>query len=72
MGQTVTFGDVVKQSFMELNSSGPLTFADIGMSLLCTLILALGIFWIYKKTFRGVLYTHSYNISLVMISLVTS
>ena len=72
MGQSVNFGDMLKQSYMELNSSGPLTFADIGMSLLLTLILALGIFWVYKRTFRGVLYTHSYNVSLVMISLVTS
>jgi len=72
MEQAVTYKDVVKQSFMELNSSGALTIADIGTSLLVTFIISLGIFWIYKKTFRGVLYTHSFNVSLVMVSLITS
>ena len=72
MGQATSFSDVVRQSYMELNSSGPLSIADIGMSLVLTFIIALGIFWIYKRTFRGVLYTHSFNVSLVMISLVTS
>ena len=45
MEQAVTYKDVVKQSFMELNSSGALTIADIGTSLLVTFIISLGIFW---------------------------
>jgi len=72
MEPTTSYKDIIKQSFMDLNPSGSLAVADIGLSLIATLFISLGIFWIYKKTFRGVLYTHSFNVSLVMISLVTA
>ena len=72
MESTTSYKDIIKQSFMDINPSGSLAVADIGLSLAATLFISLGIFWIYKKTFRGVLYTHSFNVSLVMISLVTS
>ncbi|MDC0305958.1 DUF4956 domain-containing protein [Akkermansiaceae bacterium] len=71
MNEENTFNDVVNNSFMDLHS-GNLTIADIGLCLIITFINALFIFWIYRKTFRGVLYTHSYNVSLVLIALVTS
>jgi uncharacterized membrane protein YhiD involved in acid resistance len=71
MDQITSYKDIVKQSFLEVQSGG-LTSADVVMSLLMTFVMSLLIFWIYKKTFRGVLYTHSFNVSLVMISLVTS
>ncbi len=72
MEEVVTYQDIVKQSFLELHSSGGLTIFDTLLSLSATLVLSLAIFWIYKKSFRGVLYTHSYNVSLVIISLVTT
>jgi len=34
--------------------------------------MGLFIFYVYKRTFRGVLYTESYNISLVAVALVTA
>ncbi len=72
MDQLNTFQDTIKQSSLDIYSGGNLTIADIGTSLLFTFIISLGIYFIYKKIFRGVLYIHSFNVSLVMISLVTS
>lgn len=40
-------------------------------NIVMTLLLALVIYWIYKKTFTGVLYSKNFNITLVLVSLVT-
>ena len=71
MEEVASYKDIVKQSFLEFQSAG-LTIADVATSLLITFVISLLIFWLYKKSFRGVLYTHSFNVSLVMISLVTA
>ena len=71
MEEVVSYKDIVKQSFLEFQSVG-LTIADVATSLLITFAISLLIFWLYKKSFRGVLYTHSFNVSLVMVSLVTA
>ena len=71
MEEVISYKDIVKQSFLEFQSAG-LTIADVATSLLITFVISLLIFWLYKKSFRGVLYTHSFNVSLVMISLVTA
>ena len=71
MEEVASYKDIVKQSFLEFQSAG-LTIADIATSLLITFVISLLIFWLYKKSFRGVLYTHSFNVSLVMVSLVTA
>ena len=71
MEEVASYTDIVKQSFLEFQSAG-LTIADIATSLLFTFVISLLIFWLYKKSFRGVLYTHSFNVSLVMVSLVTA
>ena len=49
-----------------------LTVERIVLSLLFTFVISLFIFFIYKKTFRGVLYTRNFNIGLVLTSLVTA
>ena len=71
MEEVASYKDIVKQSFLEFQSAG-LSIADVATSLLITFVISLLIFWLYKKSFRGVLYTHSFNVSLVMISLVTA
>ena len=71
MEEVASYKDIVKQSFLEFQSAG-LTIADVATSLLITFVISLLVFWLYKKSFRGVLYTHSFNVSLVMVSLVTA
>jgi uncharacterized membrane protein YhiD involved in acid resistance len=69
---TVGFQDILKKSFLTTDYVTPLTSASIAMNLLVTFLAGLFIFYIYKKTFQGVLYTRSYNVSLVMVSLITT
>ena len=41
-------------------------------SLVIALLVGLFIFFIYKKTFGGVMYSRNFNLSLIMLTMVTS
>lgn len=51
---------------------GALNFTDILIGLTITFIASLFIFYVYKETYSGVLYSHTYNVSLVLMALITS
>lgn len=53
-------------------SNQPLTALRVIVTMLFTFALGLFIFFIYRKTFKGVLYTRNFNVGLVMIALVTA
>jgi uncharacterized membrane protein YhiD involved in acid resistance len=42
------------------------------ISLAAAFIIVMFIYWIYKKTFSGVLYSKNFNVTLVIVSLVTT
>ncbi|MBS4218862.1 DUF4956 domain-containing protein [Bacillus sp. FJAT-49711] len=67
---TTTFSDIFKSSFLEKTSSFSLT--DSVISIGFALILGLFIYIVYKKTFNGVIYSHSFNISLIILTMATS
>lgn len=52
--------------------SNPISVEAIILSLMLTFILAMVVYFTYRTTFSGVLYTRSFNISLVIMSLVTA
>lgn len=64
--------DIFKKSILELQNFGDLSVVNILIGLSITLVVALFIFFIYKITFQGVVYSHSFNTSLVLLSLITS
>ena len=72
MKEVTNFQDVIKQGFMETNFVNALNSSDVFINLTMTFIIGIFIFFIYKKTFQGVLYTQAFNVSLVMVSLVTT
>ena len=72
MESSMGFQDILKKSFLTSDYVTPLTSASIVLNLLVTFFIGLFIFYIYRKTFQGVLYTRSYNVSLVMVSLITT
>lgn len=66
----ITFQDLIKQF-----SSGvglELTVVQIVVALLIATALSLWIFWLYKHTYRGVLYSKNFNLSLMMISIIVA
>jgi uncharacterized membrane protein YhiD involved in acid resistance len=70
--EAVNFKDIIKKSFTQLNFSSTLSISDIAIVLFVTLLIGMFIFYTYKKTFQGILYTQSFNVSLVMVAIVTS
>lgn len=66
----MTFNDIFKSSFIEkVTSFSPL---DMIMALGLSFILGLFIFYVYKKTFNGVMYSASFGVSLIAMSLITT
>lgn len=66
----MTFRDIFKSSFLESSSS--ITFFDMGIVLVLAFLLGLYIFFIYKKTYSGVMYSASFGVTLIALSLITS
>ena len=66
----MTFNDIFKSSFLEKATS----FNAIDMIIALALAFAIGlfIFLVYKKTFRGVMYSENFGVSLVAMTLVTT
>lgn len=66
----INFSDVFKTDFLENFSS--FSIIDSLISLLLSLAIGFFIYLIYAKTFSGVAYSKSFNISLVAMTVVTS
>ncbi len=67
----LAYTDIFKKSFVAM-SSGMERFSAIEIisNLTVSFLIGLFIFYVYKKTFQGVLYQHSFNVSLVTITMV--
>ena len=66
----MTFSDVFKSSFLSnINSFSTL---DILLALGLAFVIGLFIFLIYKKTYQGVMYSDSFGVSLIAMSMITS
>jgi len=67
----LSYTDIFKKSFVAM-SSGMEHFSTIEIisNLSISFLIGLFIFYVYKKTFQGVLYQHSFNVSLVSITMV--
>lgn len=66
----MTFSDIFKSSF--LDSSTDLSVFQISVTLILSFIIGLFIFQIYKKTYQSVVYTKSFSLSLVIMTVITS
>jgi len=68
---TTTFSDMFKKSFLNnfAQESSPLEFA---MTLAVALLIGLGIFMVYRRCYIGVVYDHSFNVSLVVMTILVS
>lgn len=67
---TTTFNDIFKSSFLENVTSFSLIDTMIGMTM--AFVLGLFIYYVYQKTFSGVMYSRSFGVSLVAMTLITT
>ena len=68
--QTTNFSDIFKSSF--LNNVTSVNFIDIAIALLLSFAIGLFIFFVYKKTFSGVMYSSSFGVTLVALAMITT
>ena len=67
---TINFSDIFKSNFLEKTTSFSLIDSVIG--LVVAFFIGLFIYVVYKKTFNGVIYSHSFNISLLIMTMATA
>ena len=66
----MTFRDVFKSSFLENVTA--VSLLDIVLALVLAFCLGLFIFLIYKKTYAGVMYSSSFGVTLVALTMITT
>lgn len=66
----MTFNDIFKSSFLENITN--VSVIDIILSMLISFALGIFIFLIYKKTYKGVMYSGSFAVTLIALSMITT
>lgn len=66
----MTFKDIFKSSFLENVAS--VSLLDMGIALALAFCLGLFIFMVYKKTFNGVMYSSSFGVTLIAMTMITT
>ncbi|EJL31337.1 DUF4956 domain-containing protein [Brevibacillus sp. BC25] len=68
---TINFQDIIKKSVLKMDQFASISIIDTIIGLVLSGLIGLFIYYIYKKTFRGVVYTHTFNITLVAMAMLT-
>lgn len=66
----MSFQDIFKSSFLENVSS--ISLLDMGIALALAFGVGMFIFLIYKKTFSGVMYSSSFGVTLVALTMIST
>ena len=66
----MTFQDIFKSNFLDHVNS--ITMFDMVLTFFLAFAVGLLIFFIYKRTFSGVMYSSSFGISLIGLTLITT
>ena len=72
ISMTTTFKDILKEGFLDKQNNVDLNLTHALTILGVTLAIGIFIFFVYRFTYEGVIYNHSYNVSILLISLITS
>lgn len=67
---SINFSDIFKSSFLENISS--VSVLDMAIALALAFGIGLFIFLVYKKTYRGVMYSSSFGVTLVALTMITT
>lgn len=68
--QAVNFSDIFKSSFVDKITS--ISFLDMFIAMILSFAVGLFIMQVYKKTFKGVMYSSTFAMSLLALTLITT
>ncbi len=75
MGGALTFNDIIKKSVLEaggfLQGVSLETIIRAAVYILLSLVIGLVLFWLYRKTYSGVVYSRSFAVSLAGMTVMT-
>ena len=66
----MTFNDIFKSSFLENVTS--ISILDMAIAMLLAFGLGLFIFFVYKRTYSGVMYSSGFGVTLVALTMITT
>ncbi|WP_310832540.1 DUF4956 domain-containing protein [Paenibacillus pedocola] len=72
MNENLNFQDLFKKSVTHLDIFNSISYIDVLLGLAASLGIGLFIFFIYRKSFRGVVYSYNYNAAFVLMCMITS
>jgi len=64
----MTFNDFIQLTGL---AGEDVSLINIAAALLLSLALGVYIFWVYKRTFQGVLYSKTFNVALIALCTIT-
>ncbi len=70
-GDRFTFSDLFRSNFLQ-SSITSFSLTDVVLTILVAFLISLFIYFVYKRTFSGVLYSKNFNVSLMAMSLITA
>jgi uncharacterized membrane protein YhiD involved in acid resistance len=66
----MTFQDIFKSSFLE--NIATVSILDMVLAMLLAFGLGILIFFVYKKTFKGVMYSSSFGVTLIALTMIST
>jgi len=66
----MSFRDVFKSSFLE--KAAEFSILDVVLAMLLSFAIGLFIFYVYKKTYAGVMYSASFGVSIMAMTMITT
>ena len=66
----MTFNDIFKSSFLENVTS--ISILDMAIAMVLAFAIGMFIFLVYKKTYQGVMYSSSFGVTLVALTMITT
>ena len=66
----MSFSDIFKSSFLENVTS--VSILDMVLALVLAFCVGLFIFYVYKKTYSGVMYSSSFGVTLIALTMITA
>ena len=68
----MTFQDIFKSDFLSSVNLKAYSILDIVLALALSFVLGLFIYLIYKKTYKGVMYSAAFGVSLIAMAMITT
>lgn len=71
MNDNLTFQNIIKKSVLHLEAFSSISYIDLCLGLLSSFVIGMFVYWVYRKSFRGVVYSYNYNVSFVLMTMIT-